>query len=208
MKLPPMRAFRRRHHPLSWKRRWRILVADWLGREEPPERVAAAIALGVGVGFSPFIGFHFVIALGLAFLFRLNRLDAVLGQFAGNPWTIPPIFAIGYRLGRALLGDRARSAPPLNWSALAESDLRWVLHPIATVRAVFGGPGFLPRLEAFLIGTTVLAVAFAIASYFVAKALLALFHRRHPRVAQRAARRRAALTRRRQKRPTRAGGAA
>ena len=208
MKFPVIRAFRRRHHPLSWKRRWRVMVADWLGREEPPERVAAAIALGVGVGFSPFLGFHFVLALGLAFLFRVNRLDAVLGQFAGNPWTIPPVFAIGYRLGRGLLGDRARNVPPLNWSALADSDLRWVLHPIETVREVFGGPGFLPRLEAFLLGTTVLAVALAIASYFAARALLMLFHRRHPHVAERAARRRAALIRRRQKRQTRAGGSA
>ncbi|MGH9369884.1 MAG: DUF2062 domain-containing protein [Thermoanaerobaculia bacterium] len=205
MKLPTIRAFRRRRHPLSWRRRWRVLVADWLGREEPPERVAAAIALGVGVGFSPFVGFHILLALGLAFLFRLNRLDALLGQFIGNPWTIPPVFAIGYRLGRAILGDRARSAPPLNWSALLESDLRWVLHPIETVRAFFGGAGFLPRLEAFLIGTTALALAIALASYFVALALLTLFHRRHPRVAERAARHRAALIRRRQMRATRSG---
>jgi uncharacterized protein (DUF2062 family) len=204
---PTTRAFRRRRHPLSWRRRWRILVADWLGREEPPERVAAAIALGVGVGFSPFVGFHFVLALGLAFLFRLNRLDAVLGQFVGNPWTIPPVFAIGYRLGRALLGDRARNAPPLNWRVLFESDLTWVFHPIETIRAVFGGSGFLPRLEAFLLGTTLLAVVLALAAYFVARELLVLFHRRHPRVAERAARTRAALIRHRQKRPTRTDGA-
>jgi uncharacterized protein len=206
MKIFATRAFRPRRHPFSWKRRWKILVLDWLGREEPPERVAAAIALGVGVGFSPFLGVHFLLALGLAFLFRLNRLDAVLGQFAGNPWTLPPVFAIGYRLGRAMLRYDRRRVPRLDWRPILESDWTWVLHPIETVRLVFGGPAFLPRVLSFLVGTTVLATAIGLASYFLARVLLALFHRRHPRVAERAARRRGALSRLRQRRATRAGG--
>jgi len=197
MKLFTSRAFRHRRHPFTWRRRWRVLVLDWLGREEPPERVAAAIALGVGVGFSPFLGVHFLLALGLAFLFRLNRPDAVLGQFAGNPWTIPPVFAIGYRLGRGILRYDSRQVPRLNWGPLFESDWTWVLHPIETVRLVFGGPAFLPRLLSFLVGTTVLASVIGLATYFVARSLLALFHRRHPRVAERAARRRGAILRRR-----------
>ena len=94
------RAFRRRRlHPLKLSRRLKVLLADLLGREEPPERVAAAIALGIGVGFSPFLGIHFAIAIGLAFIFRLNRFDALLGQFVGNPWTLPPVYAAGYALG-------------------------------------------------------------------------------------------------------------
>ena len=75
-----------------------------MGRAQTPERVAAAVAVGVGVGLSPFIGFHFLMAIGLAFLFRLNKLDTVLGSLIGNPWTLPPFFAVGYRVGRALLG--------------------------------------------------------------------------------------------------------
>jgi uncharacterized protein (DUF2062 family) len=197
------RAFQRRRHPFSMKRRWRILVADWLGREEPPERIAAAIALGVGVGFSPFIGVHFLLALALAYLFRLNRLDAVIGQFTGNPWTLPPVFAIGYKLGLWILRYDRNRVPRLNWKPILESDWTWVLHPIDTVRVVFGGTAFLPRLLSFLVGTTILAVVIALASYFAMRAVLALFHRRHPRVAERAARRRAVMSRLRQRRATR-----
>lgn len=205
MKFQIPRALRRRRHPLQWKRRWRVLLADWLGREEPPKRVAAAIAVGVGVGFSPFLGFHILIAVALAFLFRLNRLDAFLGQFAGNPWTIPPVFAVGYQLGRAILGQRARHMPRLNWDALVERDITWVLHPIETVKVVFGGNGFLPRLEAFLIGTTIVSLAIGVGAYFAARAVLALFHRRHPHIAERAARRRGALERHDEMPPTREG---
>src|SRR5262245_21088221 len=97
-------AFRKRHrHKLSWRRRGKILLLELLGREEPIERVAAAIALGVALGLSPFLGFHLLLAIGLATVFRLNRIDAALGTLVGNPWTFPPVFALGYRLGRALL---------------------------------------------------------------------------------------------------------
>jgi uncharacterized protein (DUF2062 family) len=202
MKFPLPRALRRRRHPLQWRRRWRVLLADWLGREEPPERVAAAIALGVAVGFSPFLGFHILLALALAFLFRLNRLDALLGQFTGNPWTIPPVFAAGYQIGRAILGQRARQVPKLNWDALLDRDITWILHPVQTIQIVFGGRGFLPRLEAFVLGTTLLSLAIGLAAYFIARAVLLLFHRRHPHMAARAARRRAAAEHRREMRAT------
>jgi len=175
------RAFaRRRFHPLTWKRRWKVLVLDLLGREEPPERVAAAIAIGIGVGFSPFIGFHIWIALGLAFLLRLNKVDAALGQFVGNPWTLPAVYALGYRLGRRLLHYDRRSAPRLAWDRLLHSDF-W---------KAFEGPAFAPRLLSFLVGTTVIALAIGLATYLFFLAILRIYHRRHPRVAIRAANRR------------------
>ena len=72
IRLPISRAFRkRRFHPLKWKRRWKVIVLDLLGREESPERVAAAIALGIGIGFSPFLGFHIWLALGFAWILVL-----------------------------------------------------------------------------------------------------------------------------------------
>ena len=184
-------AFRKRHrHRLSWRRRRKILLLEFLGREEPAERVAAAIALGVGIGFSPFLGFHLVLALGLATLLRLNRLDAALGTLVGNPWTFPPVFALGYRLGRALLHHDPFRVPPMNWNALLHSDIGWVLHPLETARLVFGPRAFIPRLHGFLLGTTVLAILIGAATYFLALAALQIYHRRHPRVAARAARRR------------------
>ena len=174
------RAFRRRRlHPLKLSRRLKVLLADLLGREEPPERVAAAIALGIGVGFSPFLGIHFAIAIGLAFIFRLNRFDALLGQFVGNPWTLPPVYAAGYALGRQLLRYSEKKVPDLPWDRLLHRDF-W---------HAFTGPALRPRLLSFLVGTTALAVVIGLAAYVVVGAALRIYHRRHPRVAERAARR-------------------
>ncbi len=185
------RAFaRRRRHPLTWKRRWKVLVLDLLGREESAERVAAAIALGIGIGFSPFLGLHFVMALGLALLFRLNKIDTVLGTFAGNPWTWTPVFPIGYRLGRWILGRGHGPVPRLDLERLLHCDLPCALHPIQTAQQVFGRHAFLPRLFSFSVGTTILAGLMGLAAYFAARSALSLYHRRHPRVAMRAAKRR------------------
>jgi uncharacterized protein (DUF2062 family) len=164
----------------SLKRRRLQLILELMGRAEAPERVAAAVALGVGVGLSPFIGFHFIIAILLAFLLRLNKFDTVLGSFAGNPWTLPPVYAMGYRLGRAILGFPPARVPPLQWERILHHDF-WLS---------FRGPAFGPRLASFLLGTTILAVAAGMGTYLLARGFLKLYHRRHPRVAARAARRR------------------
>ena len=169
---------RKRHKSL--KRRRLQLIVELMGRAEAPERVAAAVALGVGVGLSPFIGFHFILAILLALLLRLNKLDTVLGSFAGNPWTLPPIYAMGYRVGRAVLGYPPAFVPPLQWERILHHDF-WL---------AFRGPAFRPRLASFLVGTTILAVAVGAFTYLLGRGFLKLYHRRHPRVAARAARRR------------------
>lgn len=178
--LPPVTEPATRKRRWSWKRRRLKLLLDLMGREQPPERVAAALALGVAVGLSPFIGFHFILAILLAFAFRLNKLDTVLGSLVGNPWTLPPFFAVGYRVGRAILGYDPARVPPLPWERILHSDF-WVS---------FRGPGFRPRLASFLVGTTLLAALIAVAAYALMVGALRLYHRRHPRVAERAARRR------------------
>jgi len=165
----------------SLKRRSLKILLELMGREQTPERVAAAVAVGIGVGLSPFIGFHFVTAIVLAFLLRLNKVDTILGSLVGNPWTLPPFYAAGYRVGRAILGYSATRVAPLHWQRILHEDF-WI---------AFRGPGFGPRLASFLVGTSLLAIATALTSYAVLRGLLRLYHRRHPRVAERAARRRA-----------------
>jgi uncharacterized protein (DUF2062 family) len=176
---PPEAAAPRKRR-LSLRRRSLKLLLDLLGRQESPERVSAALSLGVGIGLSPFIGFHLILAIALASLFRLSRIDTVLGSLVGNPWTLPPFFALGYRVGRALLGYGTGRVPPLQWQRILHEDF-WI---------TFRGPGFGPRLASFLVGTTLLAVAIALAVNWVLLIALRLYHRRHPRVAARAARRR------------------
>ena len=75
----------------------RALVRRWLDAllhiADTPERTAAAFALGVFFGFSPFLGLHTLLAIAVAFLLNLNRVAVLLGVYSNLPWIIAPYYA-------------------------------------------------------------------------------------------------------------------
>jgi uncharacterized protein (DUF2062 family) len=90
----------------------RALALRWLDAllhvNDTPERTAAAFALGVFLGFSPFLGLHTIVAVALAFMFSLNRVAVLLGVYSNLPWIIAPYYAFTTVLGATLL----RTTPP------------------------------------------------------------------------------------------------
>ena len=116
--------FRRRQSPPLWAR-MREMIWPRSGWEravqyiwhrtvrlpDTPHGIAAGIACGLAISFTPFIGFHFAGACLLAWLLRGNLLAACLGTFIGNPWTFPFIWVGIYRLGAALLGIQIEGDP-------------------------------------------------------------------------------------------------
>ena len=77
---------------------------------DAPHKIARGIAAGVFVCFTPFFGFHFVLAIGLAFVMQGNILAALLATFFGNPITFPIIAAISLELGTWMM-DLPGGAP-------------------------------------------------------------------------------------------------
>lgn len=90
--------------------RFRDRFLHMLGRDDPPEVVAASFALGVAISFTPLIGLHWVIALSLAFLLRLNKVDVFLGTLVVNPLTLGPTSLVAVWIGRLLLKARHEAA--------------------------------------------------------------------------------------------------
>jgi uncharacterized protein len=90
----------------------RALARRWLDAllhvNDTPERTAAAFALGVFLGFSPFLGLHTIVAVVLAFLLNLNRVSVLLGVYSNLPWVIAPYYAFATMMGAAIL----RVTPP------------------------------------------------------------------------------------------------
>ena len=66
---------------------------------DTPARQAAAIGLGTYIGCTPFYGFHLILALGLASLFRLNRLKVYLAANISNPFFAPFLIATEVQVG-------------------------------------------------------------------------------------------------------------
>lgn len=100
--------------PASFRNRF----LHMLGRDDPPEQTAASFALGVAISFTPFFGLHWAIALGLAFLLKLNKVDVLLGTLAVNPLTFGPVSALAFPLGRLLLRTRHQAVAHLPWHQL------------------------------------------------------------------------------------------
>ncbi len=103
--------------PLPMIHLTKALVRRWLDTllhvADTPERTAAAFAMGVFFGFSPFLGFHTMLAIIVAFCFDLNRVAALLGVYSNLPWIIAPYYAIVTMIGAKIIGH----APPESFKA-------------------------------------------------------------------------------------------
>ena len=146
------------------------LIRRWLDTllhvNDTPERTAAAFALGVFLGFSPFLGLHTLMAVVLAFLFSLNRIAVLLGVYSNLPWIIAAYYAGTTMLGAAILRT---GMPP---------DFKERLGELLQLSALHGEfwrelgrllwPLFWPYMVGSMIGAIVLAaIAYPVALAFV-----------------------------------------
>ncbi len=63
------------------------------------DKLAIGFACGSMVSFSPFIGFHFLLAIILSYILRGNIVASLIGTFIGNPFTFPFIWIFIYKIG-------------------------------------------------------------------------------------------------------------
>jgi len=130
---------------------------------DSPHRTASAFALGVLIGFSPLLGLHTVLALGLAFLLRLNRVAVLLGAYANLPWIMAQYYALMTAVGAWALGTEL---PPGFYHSLRA----------LTNLSVFGSEFWqrlasllAPLLWPYIVGSTAGAAILAAVSYPVAR---------------------------------------
>jgi len=113
--------------------------------------IALGFAAGAFVSFTPFIGFHFILAGLLAFALRASILASAIGTVVGNPVTFPFIWLAAYNLGAALLGRAVKtellidlpsnSGGTANEGFLAQVHLLWrVIEPIFLPLVIGGVP--------------------------------------------------------------------
>ena len=136
-----------------------------LALDESPRRIALAFAVGVFLAFSPFIGLHTLLGLGIAFLFGLNRVAMLVGLFVNNPWTLVPIYAIATYIGGLMVGFPGQvSLPQVGWNQLWNATFWMGLFSQWRI------------LIPTILGSLLLSVIFAVLSY-----PLALYLLRHAR---------------------------
>ncbi len=130
---------------------WRGL--DYIGKRmrrlpDSPHRIALGFACGAFVSFSPFFGFHFFIAAGVAYLVRGNVLASLFGTIVGNPLTFPFISASSLYIGRWILG---RGDGKSDFEAVTDAFADAFNSAWVTMQSWFGyGPSMLDGILGFL----------------------------------------------------------
>src|SRR5579859_426199 len=148
-------------------RRW---LDQLLHTHDTPQRTAAAYALGVFFGFSPFLGFHTMLGLVLAFALNLNRVAVLLGIYSNLPWILPAYYTLTTVLGAKLL--RVRIRPRLLHdlteavASFSWTDTRALLHALT------------PLLWAYVLGSTIGAIVLAGFAYRISLGVIEAHRRR------------------------------
>jgi uncharacterized protein (DUF2062 family)/2-polyprenyl-3-methyl-5-hydroxy-6-metoxy-1,4-benzoquinol methylase len=126
---------------------------------DTPGRLAAAVGVGVYIGCSPFYGFHLLLCLVAARVFRLNRMLTYLASHISLPG-VWPLLAIGQiQLARRLRGEPFLAISP---NELHEMGWREMIHLFDWQQ--LGGD----LLVGSVITGILLGIAFAVPTYRIA----------------------------------------
>jgi len=156
--------------------RWSFLglgagFRDLLHLDDPPRRLAVALAVGVFISCTPFWGLQTVLAVVVAAVFRFNRAATVLGAWLNVPWLAPFVYGAAIKIG-LLVAPGLREADAASFDLLLRdpSALSW-----ATVWSWLRGSS-LP----LLVGSTIVGLVAAGATYAIALTALGRRRRRGP----------------------------
>ena len=145
--------------------------------KDPPKRTAIAFGTGVFIAFSPFLGLHTLMAIAIAFAFRLNRIAVLAGAWI-NALALIPCYLFGTLLGAQLLGVSRRNVSALELekaddfvrAAMSSAIIgEWreagmALGAVLRVLGSFRWP--------FVVGNMLLAVAAGALAYFFCRSFL------------------------------------
>ena len=173
----PLRRLREYLWPTSgWRRAFLYMQYRIARLPGTPYSIAARLACGAAISFTPFIGLHLFLAVVMAWLLGVNVLASAIGTVAGNPWTFPFIWLWSYRIGANVLGWEV--GDHLEAGSLTLGNI--LAHPIETL-----GPVILPMT----VGGLLTAVVVWWIVFWISRRLLVSYKlRRQGRLDRRAAR--------------------
>lgn len=133
---------------ISWEK-IRKKLHDAMVAESDEKSLAAGFAVGVFFSFTPLVTLHMVLALIVAVMFRLNKMTTMAGVWVNNPYTMPFVFYLCFRLGERILGMQV--TPP--------SFESYTLETVLKAAVPYAGPLFL--------GTTIVGILAAVVGYVI-----------------------------------------
>lgn len=133
-----------------------------LSIDSHPGHIAIGFAVGVFISFIPPVpGLHTGLALGIAFLLRLNKVTCLTGSMINTYLTTIPTLILSYKIGAYVLGL------PTEWKL---NDLTWENLKVILMRDA----------KPLLLGCSILGFIGAILAYFIMYYLVISFRQQDP----------------------------
>ncbi len=148
----------------------RVFLLQLIAYESSPHKLAIACASAVYVSFSPFMGFHTIMLIGAAWLFKTSiPLVVMLGYIINNPFTVVPIVMSGYTCGYWIIHTKMGIS-------ILDANPDWMDMLNVFLQVKLGLPSI--SLWAFIVGANVIGLLLAVASYIILRAFFAYWIRR------------------------------
>ena len=126
--------------------------------KDTQDKLAIGFACGSMVSFTPFIGFHFFLAIIFAYILRGNIVASLIGTFVGNPFTFPFIWIFIYKVGNIFFKNDQNVSLELTFQSLFDQGYD-ILMPM-------------------LIGSLIVSIPIWLISYFTLKFLMSSLKKR------------------------------
>ncbi len=144
--------------------------------KDTPQRIALAFAMGVFMGISPLLGLHYILALFLAWILRLNKLVAVVGVSVNNPWTIVPISSFCVWIGAKLMGIK-QVLPEVDWGSVSLTGVMTKLTDLDNFILLV--KELMPLIKSFFVGSFLIGTISAVISYFIIQPLATKYQKKY-----------------------------
>jgi hypothetical protein len=136
----------------------RLRFRGLLHLDDPPWRIALALAVGVFISCTPFYFFQTLLAVLVAIVFRLNKAATVAGTWLNLPWLQPFVYAASLKVGTLIVPEASAAAETLHVVLQQPGAFSWnELVELAQGMSV-----------ALFVGTSLVGVVAALATYVVA----------------------------------------
>ncbi|MEE9429021.1 MAG: DUF2062 domain-containing protein [Paracoccaceae bacterium] len=166
----------------GWSRAVSYVLLRLRRLPDPPHKIARGISAGIFICFTPFFGFHIILAVILAFVMQGNIIAAIMATFFGNPITFPIIASLAVELGSWMLGMQGGVHLPNIVTAFSNASLElWYNFTAMFTEEITHWDRldwFYARVfKPYLVGGMVPGVFFGVLSYVVSRPLITAYQK-------------------------------
>jgi len=125
------------------KGRWGSIKKQLFNTDDSDLKKALSVGFGVFMGIVPIWGFQLIVAIGLAFAFRLNKALVIIASNVSIPPMIPVILFLSHLTGVLWMGDRAQFISfhdPITLDMVSHNSVQYILG--AVTFAIMAGTTF------------------------------------------------------------------